>query len=58
MCRHECHCICHQPGVKVRHIRACCTQCPRCKRHILEYLLTQHLAECHTKAAQSQAQKD
>jgi hypothetical protein len=47
MCQHECRCICHTPGLTVRHIMACCGECPKCKRHILPGLMKEHNMKCH-----------
>ncbi len=44
----ECNCSCHRAmeGMEVRHMMACCSQCPHCHKNITHFWLDEHVANC------------
>lgn len=29
-----CNCVCHTPGLVVKHVIACCVECPKCHQRV------------------------
>ncbi len=45
----ECSCDCHKPGIRVMHMKACCTVCEFCSMRIKDGLMGVHLSNCAAK---------
>ena len=47
-CVHKCTCPCHEEGVIIMHIMACCVgPCKICGKYIKRDMMDEHLKECH-----------
>lgn len=44
-----CNCMCHQEGVVMMHIMACCNVCPHCKQNIKTQRTGTHEESCNSK---------
>jgi len=44
----ECSCSCHRAmgGMEIKHIMACCSQCPYCRKNIAHFSRDEHVANC------------
>jgi len=50
-CVHQCMCPCHEEGVLMMHIMACCEgKCEICGKHIKRGQMEEHLQTCHKKS--------
>ncbi|MDX1373021.1 MAG: hypothetical protein R3321_11155 [Nitrososphaeraceae archaeon] len=50
----ECDCDCHRTKSK-KHIMACCSQCPHCKRNIKRFFIGDHIKECEAERKKLEA---
>lgn len=44
-----CTCICHEPGVRMMHIMACCHTCEGCGENIATRKMANHEQSCADK---------
>ena len=52
-----CKCICHEPGAKIRHIRACCYTCSQCNQSIKFDFWNKHKENCKALNEEGRAKK-
>jgi hypothetical protein len=45
----RCSCSCHEPGMVMAHMVACCESCPYCYGNIVIGAMERHKQKCHLK---------